>query len=50
MVLILPGRKILHNVCSGEAAMFLQQQPVVVRILQLAVGQVKSKDELYSDD
>ena len=35
MVLTLPGRKILHNVNSGEAATFLQQQPVVSIILQL---------------
>ena len=35
VVLTLPGRKILHNVCRVVAAV-LQQQPVVVRILQLA--------------
>ena len=36
VVLTLPGRKILHNVCRVVATV-LQQQPVVVSFLQLAV-------------
>ena len=50
VVLTLPGRKILHNMCSGEAAAFLQQQPVVVENSTVSRGHVKSKDVLYSDD
>ena len=50
MVLTLPGRKILHNVSSGEAAMFLQQQQPVEQNSSVSCGQVKSKDVLYSDD
>ena len=52
MVLTLLGRKILHNVCSGEAATFLQQQLVASsgENSSVSCGQVKSKDKLWSDD
>ena len=51
MVLTLPGRKILHNMCSGEAATFLQQLVASSgENSSVSCGQVKSKDKLCSDD
>ena len=49
MVLTLPGRKVLHNMCSGSSCI-LAAAASSGENSSVSCGQVKSKDELYSDD
>ena len=49
MVLILPGRKILHNMCVVQSSHILAAAASSELNSSVSCGQVKSKDMPFSD-
>ena len=49
MVLTLPGRKILHNVCAVQSSCALAAAASSELDSSVSCGQVKSKDMPFSD-